>query len=72
MSEFFAGHSIARQIAYWLFSVGGPYSWIARLKGGDPAAAQPLWERYFKRLVRLAHQKLRDLPRGRRTSRTWP
>jgi DNA-directed RNA polymerase specialized sigma24 family protein len=38
--------------------------WIARLKEGDPDAAQRLWGRYFQRLVRLAHRKLRDLPRG--------
>jgi hypothetical protein len=25
--------------------------WIALLKEGDPAAAQRLWERYFRRLV---------------------
>ena len=31
----------------------------ANLKAGDLAAAQPLWERYFQRLVRLARQKLR-------------
>jgi DNA-directed RNA polymerase specialized sigma24 family protein len=32
--------------------------WIGELKGGDAGAAQPLWERYFDRLVRLARKKL--------------
>ncbi len=32
--------------------------WIDQLKAGDLAAAQPLWERYFQRLVRLARAKL--------------
>jgi RNA polymerase sigma factor (sigma-70 family) len=31
--------------------------WIARLKSGDFAAAQPLWEHYFDRLVRFARAK---------------
>ena len=33
--------------------------WLGAVKAGDCAAAQPLWERYFQRLVRLARQKLR-------------
>jgi DNA-directed RNA polymerase specialized sigma24 family protein len=33
--------------------------WIGDLKAGDRAAAQPLWERYFERLVRLARARLR-------------
>jgi DNA-directed RNA polymerase specialized sigma24 family protein len=32
--------------------------WLAHLKSGDRAAAQPLWDRYFERLVRLARGKL--------------
>ena len=32
--------------------------WLDRLKAGDPAAAQKLWERYFRRLVGLARKKL--------------
>ncbi len=32
--------------------------WITALKHGDEAAAQPLWERYYRRLVSLARQKL--------------
>jgi DNA-directed RNA polymerase specialized sigma24 family protein len=34
--------------------------WISALKGGDMAAAQPLWERYFRRLVGLARHRLRS------------
>src|SRR4051794_17553692 len=37
--------------------------WIDRLKAGDHAAAQDLWERYFRRLVGLARHKLRGAPR---------
>jgi DNA-directed RNA polymerase specialized sigma24 family protein len=38
--------------------------WIDRLKAGDAAAAQPLWNRYFEHLVRLAYQRLRGAPRA--------
>jgi DNA-directed RNA polymerase specialized sigma24 family protein len=44
-------------------SEGSVSSWIELLKTGDQAAAQPLWERYFHRLVGLARAKL---PEGRR------
>jgi DNA-directed RNA polymerase specialized sigma24 family protein len=37
--------------------------WIVELKGGDSAAAQKLWERYFRRLVGLARKVLQDAPR---------
>ncbi|RUL87246.1 ECF-type sigma factor [Tautonia sociabilis] len=37
---------------------GSVTRWISQLKAGDAEAAQPLWERYFDRLVRLARQKL--------------
>jgi RNA polymerase sigma factor (sigma-70 family) len=39
-------------------SPGSVSHWIAALKGGDQAAAQPLWERYYRRLVALARKKL--------------
>jgi DNA-directed RNA polymerase specialized sigma24 family protein len=39
-------------------SEGSISRWIAPLKGGDPAAAQQLWERYFHRLVWLARRRL--------------
>lgn len=32
--------------------------WVARLKSGDGAAAQRLWEVFFDRLVHLAHHRL--------------
>ena len=32
--------------------------WVTARKGGDAAAAQPLWERYHRRLVALVRQKL--------------
>jgi DNA-directed RNA polymerase specialized sigma24 family protein len=32
--------------------------WIGDLKNGGDSAAQHLWERYFDRLVRLAHKKI--------------
>lgn len=35
--------------------------WLGDLKVGDLAAAQPLWERYFGKLVVLARGKLRRL-----------
>src|SRR4051795_1433315 len=38
--------------------------WLEQLKAGDPAAAKPLWDGYFARLVALARQKLRALPRA--------
>lgn len=44
-------------------SRGSVSNWIELLKAGDHAAAQPLWERYFHRLVGLARKKLPD---GRR------
>jgi DNA-directed RNA polymerase specialized sigma24 family protein len=42
---------------------GSVTEWVARLKAGDQAAAQGLWERYFHRLVLLARQRLRAAPR---------
>jgi DNA-directed RNA polymerase specialized sigma24 family protein len=38
-------------------------AWLGQLRAGDPAAARPLWDRYFHRLVGLARQRLRDAPR---------
>ncbi len=38
--------------------------WINGLRAGEPTAARRLWEGYFQRLVGLARQKLRALPRG--------
>jgi DNA-directed RNA polymerase specialized sigma24 family protein len=44
-------------------SEGSVTRWVTALKSGDTAAAQPLWERYHRRLVDLARQKLRASPR---------
>jgi DNA-directed RNA polymerase specialized sigma24 family protein len=33
--------------------------WLERLKSGEEEAVQPLWERYFHRMVQLARQKLK-------------
>ena len=38
---------------------GSITGWIASMKAGDLAAAQPLWERYFARIVVLAQARLR-------------
>jgi DNA-directed RNA polymerase specialized sigma24 family protein len=38
--------------------------WLSELKAGAPTAAQPLWDRYFDPLVRLARTKLRATHRG--------
>ena len=38
---------------------GSITGWIAGMKAGDLAAAQPLWERYFTRMVDLARARLR-------------
>jgi len=38
--------------------------WLDQLKAGDPAAAKPLWDGYFGRLVSLARGRLRAIPRA--------
>ncbi len=45
---------------------GSVTRWMGDLQAGDLAAAQPLWERYFDRLVRLAGARLRGS--GRRSA----
>jgi DNA-directed RNA polymerase specialized sigma24 family protein len=40
--------------------VGSVSAWIGQLRAGDASAAQPLWERYFQRLVELARKRLQD------------
>jgi DNA-directed RNA polymerase specialized sigma24 family protein len=42
---------------------GSATNWLIQLKGGDPAAAQRLWERYFPRMVALARKRLRGARR---------
>jgi DNA-directed RNA polymerase specialized sigma24 family protein len=44
-------------------STGSVTTWIEQLRAGNRAAAQPLWERYFSRLVGLARRKLEGLRR---------
>jgi DNA-directed RNA polymerase specialized sigma24 family protein len=41
---------------------GSVTHWLGALRGGDLEAAQPLWDRYFARLVRLAQVRLRTKP----------
>src|SRR5262245_15201080 len=43
---------------------GSVTCWLGNLRGGDLAAAQPLWERYFSRLVVVARGKLKKLRRS--------
>src|SRR6516162_145511 len=45
-------------------SPGSVTAWIAQLRAGDAAAAQPLWEGYYRRLVGLARQRLLGRPRA--------
>jgi DNA-directed RNA polymerase specialized sigma24 family protein len=42
---------------------GSVTRWLGQLQTGDSAAAQPLWERYFRRLVGLARKRLHGAPR---------
>jgi RNA polymerase sigma factor (sigma-70 family) len=42
---------------------GSVTRWVTALQTGDAAAAQPLWERYYRRLVALAREKLRSARR---------
>jgi RNA polymerase sigma factor (sigma-70 family) len=42
---------------------GSVTRWLGQLQAGDEQAVQPLWERYYRRLVGLARKKLRDTPR---------
>lgn len=44
-------------------SSGGSISrWITHVKKGNEEAAQALWDRYFRGLVRIARQKLEGVP----------
>jgi DNA-directed RNA polymerase specialized sigma24 family protein len=43
-------------------STGSVTHWIGRLKAGEAAAAQKLWEGYFKKMVELARRKLLGMP----------
>ncbi|MBI5759607.1 MAG: RNA polymerase subunit sigma-70 [Planctomycetales bacterium] len=43
---------------------GSVTNWIQRLKDGDRAAVQKLWEAFFPRLVNYARYKLQGVPRA--------
>ena len=43
-------------------SRGSVTHWVGQLQAGDQAAAQPLWDRYIRRLVGLARKKLHSAP----------
>ena len=45
-------------------SGGSVTHWLGALKNGEAAAAQQLWEAYYRRLVGLARQRLGQSPRG--------
>lgn len=38
---------------------GSVSGWLSQLRAGDASAAQRLWQRYFRRMVRLARTRLR-------------
>src|SRR5437762_1798633 len=42
---------------------GSVTGWLGQLRAGDAAAAQRLWERYFRSLVGLARARLQGAPR---------
>ncbi len=44
-------------------SHGSVTGWLGRVQQGDAAAATPLWQRYFHRLVGLARAALQGAPR---------
>jgi DNA-directed RNA polymerase specialized sigma24 family protein len=44
-------------------SHGSVTCWITQLRAGNQAAADPLWQRYFERLVALARVRLLRAPR---------
>lgn len=44
-------------------SQGSVTCWITQLRAGDQAAANPLWQRYFERLVAVARARLLRAPR---------
>ena len=44
-------------------SSGSITRWLGQLKAGAADAVEPLWERYFRRLVGLARARLQGTPR---------
>jgi DNA-directed RNA polymerase specialized sigma24 family protein len=53
----------AFEVSMALSDEGSVTRWIGDLRAGGDSAAQHLWERYFDRLVHLARNKLREVPR---------
>lgn len=45
-------------------SAGSITFWLDQLKAGTPDAVQPIWNRYFAQLVRLARRRLEGAPRA--------
>jgi DNA-directed RNA polymerase specialized sigma24 family protein len=43
---------------------GSVTHWLGAIKNGEAAAAQKLWEAYYRRLVGLARRRLGSAPRG--------
>src|SRR5262245_11049219 len=61
-------NTIPRRVVWYAGGVpmatpGSVTCWLDLLRAGDPAAAQKLWEGYFRRLVGLARARLRAAPR---------
>jgi len=47
-----------------MLSEGSITHWIAEIKDGKSAGARGIWQRYFPRLVQLACEQIRGVPRG--------
>jgi len=56
VNPWFDGHAMAADASITF--------WIDQLKAGDQQAAQPLWDCYFQKLVRVAFQRLQGAPRA--------
>src|SRR5262249_3257139 len=61
-SEAFHPGSVGQESS--VSSPGSVTVWIEQLRAGDSAAAERLWEGYYRRLVRLARHKLLGRPRA--------
>ncbi len=58
------GVTLNRFVGTFPMSADAPVTvWLGQLQAGDPAAVQPLWDRYFHRLVGLARARLKTAPR---------
>jgi DNA-directed RNA polymerase specialized sigma24 family protein len=59
----FSRSSIVPQMGSPGVSQGSVTCWISQLQAGDQAAVDPLWGRYFERMVELARVRLLRAPR---------